>query len=240
MNFVVFDLEITKPLPEGDDWHKARPLGISCAATLDSEGDLKLWHGAHGHGLREFDLPYPPSMNPKEAGKLLAYLESFGENVVTWNGLGFDFLVLADESGELERCRRLATNHIDIAFAMFCHKGFMVGLDAAASGMRVKGKMKEVGGAAAPEMWARSREAQELVLRYVAQDVQATMDVYQAILSRKVLTWTTKRRTSAHWLPELPLPDTLHVSQALQASLPDQTWMSNPWPREKFSGWLTP
>ena len=40
MKLLAFDLEIAKPLPEGcTDWKAHSPLGISCAATLRSDGD---------------------------------------------------------------------------------------------------------------------------------------------------------------------------------------------------------
>jgi hypothetical protein len=234
MAFVTFDIEITQPIPAGvEDWRSQGPLGISCAATLTSDGELRLWHGQAAEGE-----PYPPSMRPAECQELLAYLETFPGDVVTWNGLGFDFQVLAEESGEWDRCRSLAARHVDPAFAMLCARGFMVGLAAAADGMRVPGKLKEVGsGAQAPELWAAGRESQELVLRYVAQDVRTTREVYQGMTAWKCLRWITKRGRPANWMP---LPESLVVRDVLALSDPDVSWLSDPWPRSRFAGWLTP
>ena len=41
--YLAFDIESAKILPEGvQDWSHHRPLGISCAATLPSEGEATL------------------------------------------------------------------------------------------------------------------------------------------------------------------------------------------------------
>ena len=48
-------------------------------------------------------------MSRQEAAGLVRYLATQvaqGYTVVTWNGVGFDFDVLAEESGMLEECRR--------------------------------------------------------------------------------------------------------------------------------------
>ncbi len=42
--YMAFDLEIALPLPEGtEDWKALRPLGITCAATLTSDGHSTLF-----------------------------------------------------------------------------------------------------------------------------------------------------------------------------------------------------
>ena len=44
--YLAFDIEIANPLPEGiEDWTSARPLGISCAATLSGDGSTTIFHG---------------------------------------------------------------------------------------------------------------------------------------------------------------------------------------------------
>ena len=51
--FVAFDIEIANPFPDGvDDWQPFRPFGISCAATLTSEGQMTVWHGRHSRQRR--------------------------------------------------------------------------------------------------------------------------------------------------------------------------------------------
>ena len=90
--YLAFDLEISKVMPEGsDDFRRFRPLGISCAATLPSDGDLKLWYGKDSQGKIANQTPVERLM------RLVSYLMDFqlkGYKIVTWNGLGFDFDIL--------------------------------------------------------------------------------------------------------------------------------------------------
>ena len=76
------------------DWRSQRPLGISCAATLFADDELRLWHGG--------DRANPNDrMSQQEAAALVHYLEDRtkeGYTILTWNGLGFDFDILAEES----------------------------------------------------------------------------------------------------------------------------------------------
>ena len=70
-NFLAFDIEITKNLPENmSDWKNNRPLGISCAATLTSDkSELTLWHGMTSENN-------PSSkMSKQDTIKLVEYLE---------------------------------------------------------------------------------------------------------------------------------------------------------------------
>ena len=94
---------------------------------------------------------------------------------LSWNGLGFDFDILAEESGLLEPCRELARNHVDMMFHVVCEKGFPVSLKSAASGLRVKGKLAGVSGIDAPALWAEGEY--DLVTSYVCEDVRTTLDV---------------------------------------------------------------
>jgi hypothetical protein len=43
--------------------------------------------------------------------------------IVTWNGTGFDFDILAEESGMLAECKGLAVNHVDMMFHVLCRLG---------------------------------------------------------------------------------------------------------------------
>jgi hypothetical protein len=246
MKYVAFDLEITREIPEGaDDWSTFRPLGISCAATLTDEGNgerqMRTWYGAE----QENDL-YQPQMSPHACRVMLGHLvhmQSRGYRIVTVNGLGFDFDVLAEEcksDSAARECRRLALRHIDIGFAMFCQKGFMVGLSAMAKGLGVAGKTEGMSGALAPSMWAESRESQEKVLEYVQQDVRATADIYDALLATRRMYWTTKRgtRSKRPWCPLFSNGHLLSVNEALELPEPDTSWMESPWHRSKFCGWI--
>lgn len=239
MKYTAFDLEITKEIPKGtDDWKSLRPLGISCAATFTSDGELKLWHGERlPSGL------FSRSMLPHDVIPLIDYLaeqQEAGYTIVTWNGLGFDFDVLAEESQSplaTHQCRELALAHIDMAFAMLCEKGYMCGLNNAAKGMGLSGKTEGMSGALAPTLWAQGREEQEKVLEYVGQDARTTAQVYEAIIEKGGLTWVTRKGylTKSPWCPATGR--ILTVREANETPLPNTSWMDNPWPREKFLGW---
>src|SRR5208283_2219398 len=92
--YLAFDIETAKT--GGDEWRSCRPLGIACVATLLSDcTEPILWHGGT-------DRKSPADrMNRKEAGGLVKYLaDQVAKNytILTWNGVGFDFEVLAEEA----------------------------------------------------------------------------------------------------------------------------------------------
>src|SRR5574338_1487953 len=97
--YLAFDLEIARVIPDGvEDWSRFRPFGITCAATVEIEGTPKIWHGHTPDG------GIAAQMSREEAAELVAYLEAevaAGKTLLTWNGAGFDFSVLAEESGQL-------------------------------------------------------------------------------------------------------------------------------------------
>jgi hypothetical protein len=229
--YVAFDLEIAALIPDGvDDWSPYRPFGITCAATLGSDGVPRVWHGATPEGhLAE-------RMSREEAVELVEYLQEEveeGKTILTWNGAGFDFSVLAEESGMEDACRLLATRHVDMMFHFFCLKGFAIGLDKAAKGMALRGKMPGIDGAKAPHLWQEGKRQE--VLDYVSQDVIATMGVCRAVENRGALQWVTSKGTSQI----LPFArGWLTVEDAARLPLPDTAWMRNAWPRSKFIGWL--
>jgi hypothetical protein len=113
-----------------------------------------------------------------------------GYTVLTFNGLGFDFDVLAEESGRLDDCRRIALSHVDIMFHVFCAKGFPVGLDASARAFGC-GKSAGVDGALAPQLWRDGKHQQ--VLEYVAQDCRITLDVALRSENSRSFLWINKK-----------------------------------------------
>ena len=231
--FVAFDIEIAQPLPEGVvDWRQHRPLGITCAATVTSQPeDLRLWYGRD-------DAEAPADrMAQAEAQELVEYLSRAkreGYQILTWNGLGFDFEVLAEESQSLDECRELAGHHVDMMFHAFCHLGYPISLDRAARGMSMAGKPEGMSGLLAPQMWAEGQRQQ--VLDYVRQDARITLDLALASQSRGHLRWIAhsgKRR-------EMPLPSGwLSVDEARKLPQPDTSWMSDPMSRDGFTAWLS-
>ena len=173
--YLAFDIETAKVTDNAADWHSHRPLGISCTATLAADADQPtFWYGG--------DRTNPADrMSRDEAAALVRYLEdqaAQGYALLTWNGLGFDLDVLAEESQMLAKYRKLALAHVDMMFHAFCRLGHGVGLDAAAKGMGLAGKTKGMSGELAPVLWAEGRR--EEVLKYVAQDVRTTLDLATA------------------------------------------------------------
>ena len=274
MKTIAFDLEIAKVVPDGANWDKQHPLGISCAATLTSEGQAQLWHNGQDWATDRDGARYGDKMSPNQVRDLVAYLRDFinrGYSVVTWNGLGFDFKVLAEECEDRMWAMTVADMamgmHIDPGFQMVCERGFMIGLDKAAKGLRVGGKTDGMHGDLAPILWsgdlstatteqrenimhffplleaAGTRAAQDLCLEYVGQDARATMDVYNAIVEKKKVWWVTTKGTICKypWKPIIkqdPYDRLLRVSEALGVDEPNTSWMTDPRPRGVYFEWV--
>ena len=227
--YLAFDIEIAKQIPEGEtDWKAHRPLGISCAATL-ARKYLDHWHGGRWQQPAH-------RMSALEARKVVDYLikaYAGGYTISPWNGLGFDFDILAEESRMLEQCRDLALGHVDMMFHLFCLRGHALGLDKAARGMGLAGKTEGMSGALAPKMWAEGRYQE--VLDYVAQDVRTTLDLAQAVDEAGYLEWVSRAGNVIHQ----EIDRWLTVRECLELPEPDTSWMTDPWPRKKFAGWLS-
>ena len=166
--------------------------------------------------------------------QLKALQETRGFTIVTWNGLGFDFDVLAEESELAEECRRLAADHVDMMFHVLCKLGHPLGLETAAQGMKVEGKTEGMNGLEAVRMWRENQR--EEVVEYCAQDARCTYEV--ALTGEKTgsLRWTSRSGRSQ----SMPLrAGWLIVKQALKLPLPDTGWMTDPMTREQVAGWLT-
>jgi hypothetical protein len=230
--YLAFDIETAKDIP-GDDfnWRAHRPLGIACAATLASDTDQPLlWYGKTG------DASPQPRMSRADAEGLVQYLSGMaakGFKIVTWNGMGFDFDILAEESGAAASCAECALGHVDMMFQVVCSLGYPIGLDNAAHGMGLPGKTPGMSGAEAPRLWAQGRFQQ--VLEYVAQDVRTTLEIARTGEQRRRLEWITRRGTKS----SMPLANGwLSVQEALRLPEPDTSWMKAPLPRRDFTGWL--
>ena len=228
---ISFDIEIAKALPDDfGDFKSHRPLGISCAAGVTHDDHVYLWHGGQGQG------DFTSSMSVGEVRSMVDQLwkkYQDGYHILTWNGLGFDFDILFEESGGDPRCRQMALDHVDMMFHFFCIKGYALSLEKAANGMGLVGKLEGMDGSLAPNLWKQGEFKK--VLDYVVQDAQTTLDIYRAVAREKKLRWTSNRGVPAH----CALPDGwLTANDAISLPEPDTSWMRDPWPREKFTGWL--
>lgn len=229
---VAFDIEIATLIPEGEtDWKKHRPLGITCAALTTPRGT---WTYAARNEAGEFT----DRMSVDQCRELLydiQTLEAAGHTILTWNGLGFDWDILGEEARAAETCAKYAIgeDHIDMMFHFFAAKGYPVGLDAVSKGLGLPGKPEGVHGALAPEMWEEGR--QQEVADYVVSDTQNTLDIYFASQSKGgvEIKWTARSGRPNTWQAER----WLSVPEALALPEPDNSWMSDPWPRSKFYDW---
>jgi len=213
--YLAFDIETAKDVPGEDfNWRPHRPLGISCAATLASDaGQPLLWYGKTRDGLPA------QRMSPEDAQGLVQYLTKMaakGYRILTWNGLGFDFDILAEESGAAASCRECALGHVDMMFHVFCSLGYPVGLEKAAQGMGLPGKPPGMSGVKAPKLWAEGHFQE--VLDYVAQDVRTAFEIAQTGEQRRRFEWITRKGTKN----SLPLTNGwLTVQEALRLPEPD-------------------
>lgn len=227
--YLAFDIEIFKSIPEGvTDWKGLRPLGISCAATI-ATGDAipTLWHSA--------DKTQP--MTVAECRTMVSYMagmQAKGYKVLTWNGLSFDFDILTEESQMHKLCADLAMSHVDMMFHFFCLKGFPLGLGTCAKGCGLSGKTEGMDGAKAPDMWAAGEYAK--VLEYVGQDVITTLAIANVVERQKGFDWTAKSGR----LNSIRINEWKSVNDCLKLPEPDNSWMSDPWQRSKFTGWMQP
>lgn len=237
--FVAFDIETARcdgPTPKPEE------LQVTCAATVTHEAEVRLWHPAE----TAEGAAYESVMDPERVRELIDYLYDLYTNevyVVSWNGLRFDFCVLANAARDelaYQRCAEMALYHIDIMFDVFCVKGFPVGLDAAASGLGVGGKLQGMSGSLAPDLWEQGRDRQDLVLKYVRQDALLTAKVLLAIYRRGWFQW--RARSGNIQQAALPMVSgrLMTVCEALKLPEPDVSWMDSPMTRESFYLWTLP
>ncbi len=230
-NYLAFDIE-TASMVEGDDWRSCRPLGITCAAAMASDNPERpiVWHGMTSEGT--------PSerMTRSEAQNLVADLRSYqahGYTLLTWNGAGFDFDVLAEEANNSPACQLLAREHVDMMFQVVCEKGFPIGIDNAAKAMQITGKPEGMSGALAPQMWAEGQF--QTVLDYVVQDVRIALQLAEQAEKLHALRWLTRRGQ----MRTFNIPNGwLTVGEACSLPEPDTSWMKSPLKRGSFVEWM--
>ena len=229
--YVAFDIETAKDIPGNEfDWHPHRPLGITCIASITSHcKEPRVWYGKGEDGMPA------RQMSQEDVIEFVCYLESLikeGYTPLTWNGLSFDYDVIAEESNLWAQCKQQAMLHVDMMFHVVCEKGFPVGLANAASGMGIQGKLPGVDGRDAPSLWAQGQF--DTVKDYVSQDVRVTLQLAEECVLRRELDWTTARGG----IGNMPLPQGwLRVREAIRLPKPDTSWMSDPLRRIDFYSW---
>ena len=229
--YLAFDIEIAQMIPEDEtDWKAHRPLGITCAAAASSDGGIWNWYAKETDG--RFTDRMSKDLCKYMVCDLMALVRKDDYTILTWNGLGFDFDILAEESGMYYQCAELALNHIDLMFHFFCEKGYPLGLDAASKGMGLSGKPEGMDGAKAPVLWAQ--QEYHTVLDYVTWDVKNTLALALLIEDKGYLEWTARSGNANQWICD----KWLTVKEARELPEPDASWMTDPWPRSKFYGWL--
>lgn len=229
--YLAFDIETAKVLPDGNSGlHAYRPLGISCAAVWATDSkEPEMFYS------KDRDENPAAKMTGFDLSKLVDLLldrQKSGYTILTHNGLSFDFDILAEESGRIKDCRKLALHHVDMMFHIFCGKGFGVGLNAAAQAIG-QSKPEGIEGSLAPLLWKQGKY--QKVLDYVVQDCRLTLNIAEESTRRSSFRWITQRgKKASFYLPS----GWLTVEEAMNLPLPDTSWMDNPWPRSKLSGWL--
>ena len=226
---LALDIETNKPFPIGEDWKNSAPLGIACATAYTQDTG---WIWAEKDEENE---TYKDQLSVESAQALVHDLQILSEvyTIVTWNGVGFDWPVIAEESNELETCKTLALDHIDMMFQLLCVKGYPASLASACTTMDVPSKTEGMDGSMVNEMWSNGQRQQ--VIDYCVRDSKITAILAMTCQRMHNLQWTSRRGR----IQTLMLPDGwLSVRDALTIPLPDTSWMTDPLTRESFTNWL--
>lgn len=195
------------------------------------------------------EVEFYDDMNEFVDALLLATDEDY--TLAGFNSAGFDFQVLSSFLPNRKNdIRRLALDHFDPAAALFCHKGYMVGLDKIADGLGVKRKVSQVelsngnvidiSGAQVEKLWVSGET--NAVKAYLRGDVMAELEVIESIIKTGSISWIAKSgKLTTQRICDPGTAPSLETYLALPA--PDTTWMKpepgkEPWTRERFYGWL--
>ena len=231
--YIALDIETSTPFPQNVDWRTHRPLGVACA-VMDSPGwrTPQVWHSWNPDGT------IAERMTRKDLQRLVRALQyntrpERGQTIATWNGAGFDFDVLAEESGLKDECRNIALSHVDLMLHIMVHTGYPVSLAAAADGMGLPGKSDGMSGEIAAALWQENDR--DKVVQYCAQDSRTTLEAANAAEQMGEIRWTSRSGRAM----SLPMdPGWLTVREAIGIPEPDTSWMSGPILRSTFTGWL--
>jgi hypothetical protein len=243
-SFLAFDMEIATPVPDGADLLAHKP-GISCAAFMreTDRAPQVLFDPTESPGLF---VAGTKALTKEGATRLLDVLlegRQRGETVLTWNGAGFDFRLLAAETGRHADCAMLARESVDMMFQVLCERGHPLALDTALKGMALAtkthsvtlndGRAADIDGARAPQLWQDGEY--RAVMTYCGNDAATTLSLALACAQTKRLSWTSRAGKPS----SMPLSrGWLTVTQCLGLPKPDTSWMTSPMTRESVVGWM--
>jgi hypothetical protein len=234
MKLAAFDIEIAKILPaETRNLLDHQPLGITCAAVAFNDGKPPIvWHGV-------------PRISRDECVAMvraLQALEQEGYALVSWNGCGFDFPVLATESGMTDDCGRMALAHVDLMLHVVFNNGYFLALSKALQGAGLEGKTHSARlrdgtvvtelGPNAPRLWAEGEH--QVVMDYLRQDVAQTVQLADHVARSHAIKWTSNRGSPMR----VAVPRLLSVRDCFAIPQPDTSWMSDAPSRAQFVSWI--
>ena len=231
MKFFSFDIEIADEfeLKAGEDILKYAPFHISVAATLDSDGQHKLWYSS---GENEIPQKF---MDKSKARALLEYMRAIqesGSKLFSWNGLGFDLRWIGYNAGDMELAAKVALHHYDPMFQFYNQRGFPISLEAVGQSMGIRQK-KLMSASEAPREWQAGNFKR--VMDYVLGDCQITNQIIAAIAREGGIRWITKRGQRS-WEPMRAFKT---VGEVLREPEPDQSWMiGGGLKRSQFCEWI--
>jgi len=226
------------------DWKNHRPLGITCAAKYISipKGSEK----AFTPEFRKKPVIFYTDFNNRPQDivwDLYTDMVYHGWQIVTWNGLSFDFNVLAEESGMYKECAELALNSIDLMFIVVTLRGHFLGLDKAAKGAGIQGKLHDVtlsngtkltdmSGGKAPGLWKAGEY--KAVLDYLGDDVRSTLELAEWIRDNKMIRWISEKG----YEQKITVPKLYTVKECLELNPVLPEWVTNPVDRKSMMEWI--
>jgi hypothetical protein len=225
------------------DWKNHRPLGITCAAYYIRNSEGK--NAAFLYGTNQYSKP-TARMSHTDAAWCVKTLQGKvkeGYTIVGFNSLSFDFDVLAEESGMYKECAELALNHVDLMFIVVTLRGHFLGLDKAAKGANIQGKLHDVtltdgtkltdmSGGKAPSLWKAGEY--KAVLDYLADDVRSTLELAEWIKKNQMIRWISERG----YEQKIYVPKLYTVRECLELNPVLPEWVTEPVERKSMMEWI--
>lgn len=245
---VYFDFEITRngshPNTEDDVW-KGWPFGISAAAIRQNDSTAVYTYQQPVSSIYAVNETWDAALfsqralSTHSANVILNALLSFqedGNRVFAWNGVSFDWQLLAKLTGRWKEATLGAKKSYDPMFQGLCLAGFPVKQESVAMAFGYPGKV--ISGGNAPQLWEDGLE--DVVVDYVQGDVIMLERIVRSVERYGGLKWTSKGG-STMFTPFFPR-HLLTVEQALELPLPDTSWAKDDGgltvTREQFTDWF--